>query len=100
MLNDRSLGGYSCKYHSGQAELIIIYGRRRVGKTALIREFLHNKPHIYFAANLDTDAQLLSTFSKLIVSTVHPEKEAAADFSYQSWQEAFIFWLRVHPSND
>ena len=30
------------KYGSGRAELIILYGRRRVGKTALIRELLWN----------------------------------------------------------
>ena len=29
--------------HSGQAELIAVYGRRRVGKTYLVREFFDDK---------------------------------------------------------
>ncbi|MCB0064068.1 MAG: ATP-binding protein, partial [Caldilineaceae bacterium] len=44
---------------------------------------------IYFAANLDTDAQLLSTFSQLIAATLHPEQEVAEGFRYQSWEAAF-----------
>lgn len=34
-----------------KAELVIIYGRRRVGKTELILRFLRNKPHMYFLAD-------------------------------------------------
>jgi len=32
-------------------ELIILYGRRRVGKTELIKQFCRNKEHIYFLAD-------------------------------------------------
>lgn len=35
-------------YSSKQFEFIVIYGRRRVGKTALITEFIKNKSAIYF----------------------------------------------------
>lgn len=31
------------RYRSKQSELIVVYGRRRVGKTALVREFFGNK---------------------------------------------------------
>ncbi len=34
---------------------IVIYGRRRIGKTELIKEFLRKKPHIYFLAPQDTE---------------------------------------------
>ncbi len=32
-------------------EFIVIYGRRRIGKTELIKNFIKNKPHIYFLCN-------------------------------------------------
>jgi hypothetical protein len=42
--------------------LIILYGRRRVGKSALLHEALKHTPHIYFQATRLTDADNQSTF--------------------------------------
>ncbi|MHA1469725.1 MAG: AAA family ATPase [Candidatus Asgardarchaeia archaeon] len=39
------------KYNSNKKEVIIIYGRRRVGKTELIKEFIKGKDAIYFLAD-------------------------------------------------
>lgn len=38
------------RYDKGRVECIVIYGRRRVGKTVLINEFCKGKPAIYFSA--------------------------------------------------
>ena len=35
-------------YNSNKFEFTVIYGRRRVGKTVLIREFIKNKDVIFF----------------------------------------------------
>lgn len=35
-------------YQSDKFEFAVIYGRRRVGKTALINEFIKDKKAIYF----------------------------------------------------
>jgi len=35
-------------YDSKKSEFIIIYGRRRLGKTYLVKYFIENKPHFYF----------------------------------------------------
>ena len=37
-------------YKSRHSELIIIYGRRRIGKTELIAQFIKDKPAIYLLA--------------------------------------------------
>jgi AAA+ ATPase superfamily predicted ATPase len=37
-------------YMSKRAELFIIFGRRRIGKTSLIKEFSRTKKHFYFLA--------------------------------------------------
>src|SRR4030066_1519820 len=47
------------EYDKKGAGLIVIYGRRRVGKTTLIREFLKNKPHIYFLADKQIETELI-----------------------------------------
>ncbi|RLG14184.1 MAG: ATP-binding protein [Candidatus Nanohalarchaeota archaeon] len=51
-------------YKSNKAELVLLYGRRRVGKTRLIKEFLKDKEGYYFIADLSGDN--LSVFSKNI----------------------------------
>ncbi len=38
------------RYEKNGFECIVIYGRRRVGKTALINEFCKDKPTVYFSA--------------------------------------------------
>lgn len=39
------------EYQSDGFSFTVIYGRRRVGKTELIRNFQMDKPHIYFLAD-------------------------------------------------
>ena len=59
-------------YHSDKFEFAVIYGRRRVGKTALISEFAKNKDTIFFTG-VETNAsgrtkRLTSVFLKSLQS--------------------------------
>ena len=36
------------KYEEKGGQLIVLYGRRRVGKTETLREFCKGKPHVFF----------------------------------------------------
>ncbi|ASJ09625.1 ATPase [Thermococcus siculi] len=42
------------KWNERGAQLIVIYGRRRVGKTMLLKEFLKGKKGVYFLATADS----------------------------------------------
>ena len=42
-------------YKEKKANLIILYGRRRIGKTELIKQFIKNKKSVYFLADSRTD---------------------------------------------
>ena len=44
----------------------VIYGRRRVGKTTLIREFIKDKSAIYFQATISSEKDNLENFSRAI----------------------------------
>ena len=45
---EKELRDLNKRYNRGEFECIVIYGRRRVGKTALINEFCKDKPTISF----------------------------------------------------
>jgi hypothetical protein len=73
-------------YASGHAELFILYGRRRVGKTELLRAFCTNKPHIFFIATLSSDHDQLAALSQDVYQLLHAE--VSDGFSYPSWEAA------------
>ena len=75
------------RYRSNQAELFVLYGRRRVGKTELLRAFCADKPHIFFIATLSSDSEQLATFSQQVYGFTHAG--VPAGFTYPSWEAAF-----------
>lgn len=55
-------------YDSGHFEFAVFYGRRRVGKTTLITEFIKNKPSCYYMAVEGTKKENLLGLSKAVLS--------------------------------
>ena len=51
------------QYKSNGSNFIVIYGRRRIGKTYLISEFSKNKPTAYFLSTQENSRELIKTFS-------------------------------------
>ena len=68
------------RYHAGNFECIIIYGRRRVGKTTLINEFCKDKPTIFFSALNTTEIENLESLSKSIMNYERPDMDAFPEF--------------------
>lgn len=68
------------RYADGKFECIVIYGRRRVGKTALINEFCKDKPTIFFSALNTTEKENLEALSKSIMSFERPDMESGPEF--------------------
>ena len=54
------------KYKENSAQLIILYGRRRIGKTFLIKKFIENKKAIYFLSTKEKEEVQAKEMSKLI----------------------------------
>ena len=64
---ERELTALNRLYGSDKFEFAVIYGRRRVGKTALINEFVRDKKAIYFMGVESNAKQNLDNFSKSII---------------------------------
>ncbi len=68
------------RYADDKFECIVIYGRRRVGKTALINEFCKDKPTVFFSALNTTGKENLEALSRAIMSFERPDMEIAPEF--------------------
>lgn len=76
---------------SNRAELVILYGRRRVGKTRLLTHWLKaRKPRaIFWVAEPTSNLDQLRSFSQTIYNFENPTSPAPDAFSYASWRQAF-----------
>jgi len=64
------LAALNHEYQSGAFSFTVIYGRRRVGKTELLRNFQMDKPHIYFLADRRGTRSNLYRFRKKVAEFV------------------------------
>jgi len=53
------------KWEEKKSHLIIVYGKRRVGKTEIIKQFIKNKPSVYFLADKRTINEQLKELGRL-----------------------------------
>lgn len=79
-------------YLSDQFEFVVIYGRRRVGKTALINEFIGDKKVIYFTGVESNAKQNLENFSQSIIEC---DTGIAANTSFASFQAALAYVFQM-----
>jgi len=81
------LGFLQSQYERSAASLVILYGRRRVGKTSLISEFGKDKNMLYFLATEESEATNRSQFKDLIADYTGNEllKSAVVD----NWEVIF-----------
>ena len=55
--------------HNRDSSFVVIYGRRRVGKTTLIKEFLKEKPAFYFLATEELESQSMKRLAGVVART-------------------------------
>jgi hypothetical protein len=53
-------------WQEDKSQFVVIYGKRRVGKTALVKEFSKDRPHIYFLADKAPDRDQLNQLSEKV----------------------------------
>lgn len=80
-------------YSSNKAELIVLYGRRRVGKTELLNEFCKDKTAFFYTCREYTDIKQLQSFTDKIRSYHLPNFEYVSRFA--DWEQAFSSVLHV-----
>lgn len=87
---ERELDSLNKLYASDKFEFAVIYGRRRVGKTALINQFIKEKKAIYFMGVESNAKQNLENLSKNILEYGTDIQEATSFLSFQAALE-YVF---------
>lgn len=74
-------------YKSNTFEMVVVYGRRRVGKTRLLTEFIKDKQAIFFVAEENNDLLNKQKFTKTVLS--HFDEQLNINFEY--WDDIFKY---------
>lgn len=89
---DRELKELEKLYRSDKFEFVVIYGRRRVGKTALINHFIDDKSSIYFTGVESNEKQNLENLSKRIMEY---NSGIQSETYFSSYQAAFEYVFKL-----
>jgi AAA+ ATPase superfamily predicted ATPase len=89
---ERELCALESQFAAPGASLMVIYGRRRLGKTTLIKEFIKDKRALYFLAREESEDISLKRFAQDL-SLYTGEDVRMAD-SFDKWRDLFDVFLR------
>lgn len=82
----KELDALNAEWRRGNS-FVVIYGRRRVGKTALIKQFIQQKPALYFLASKESEALNRDRFAQQAAAfTANP---LLASATFDDWRPIF-----------
>ena len=77
-------------HQSSRFEFVVMYGRRRIGKTALINEFLKGKKGMYYVGIESNAKQNLENFSQCVLADDQFLEDSPSFNSFQTALE-YVF---------
>lgn len=75
------------EYAKKESSLVVVYGRRRVGKTTLLSEFIKGKKALYFLATQEAEALNRSAFREK--AAAFTGNDLLAEISVDKWDTIF-----------
>ncbi len=81
------------RYKEKKAQLLIVYGRRRVGKTELLKEFARDKRNLYFLADLSSAKEQLQEMTERV--RVLTQDTSLQDNPFANWRALFAYLHRL-----
>ncbi|MBP1779256.1 MAG: hypothetical protein H6Q86_5267 [candidate division NC10 bacterium] len=83
------LARLEAQWRARDAQLLIVYGKRRVGKTALLKEFLQGKPGVYILADRRPEREQLREVAARLGA--HFNDAFIGRKGFDTWLEAFEY---------
>ena len=75
------------EYERDGSALVVLYGRRRVGKTTLISEFIKDKKALFFLASEESEGQNRNAFKEKVADFIDSDLLRSAEI--KSWDVLF-----------
>ncbi len=72
-----------------KARFVVLWGKRRVGKTELVKKFIADRPHIYFLSESTHDREQLARFSVAVGRFFQEPLLSTRGFA--GWEESFEY---------
>ena len=84
--------------YTRESGFVVVYGRRRVGKTTLIKEFIKDKRAFYFLATTESEAQSRKRFASVLSRGMN--NPMLAKVTFDDWLDLFQLVADDHPDEE
>lgn len=74
------------RYGRKQAEFLMVYGRRRVGKTEVIKQFSKDKLHVYYLCTKENDVEQMKKIARRVAQAL-----GERPLELNNWEEFFEY---------
>jgi AAA+ ATPase superfamily predicted ATPase len=80
-----------------EAQFVVVYGRRRVGKTTLLLHWVQRTrcPYLYWVARRETAEATRQSFARALWRWAYPEAEEPEPPRFDSWESLFAQMMRM-----
>ncbi|MEA1905440.1 MAG: ATP-binding protein [Euryarchaeota archaeon] len=85
------------RFNNRGAEFIVVYGKRRIGKSMLLQKFMEGARGIYFFCRIESQKEMLKRFSSQIAEEMDMEYLKEAPFT--TWDSLLDFFIGNMPDN-
>lgn len=86
---EKELAFLESKWQERGAQFIVLWGKRRVGKTELVKQFMKDKPHVYFLSESTNETEQMKRFSLAIGRFFKEPLLETRGFA--GWEESFRY---------
>lgn len=83
---ERDMAFLEDRWRDPGLQMVVVTGRRRVGKTTLLKEFLQGKPHVYHLAGQEEKSLQLGRFRDALVEALGGVRPEVGD-----WPDLFAY---------
>ena len=91
---EKELEALEKRYRSDHFEFPVIYGRRRIGKTRLIQEFIREKKAIYFMATEQSEKEQLKSLTAAIREQ-YPDEQTKLIDRFSGFESLFSYMTQI-----